>query len=82
MSLPWFGVVAHVPEPDACEDVRMRLESEDGTPRPQALWAVLTRDEARFLMQALQYYFTESEGDPAWHHHVGEGDTGLTVAIE
>ena len=60
----------------------MRLESEDGTPYRQPLWAVLSPAEARLLMESLAVFFEESEDDPGWHHHVGEGADELTIAIE
>ena len=63
----------------------MRLEQEDGTPTPQALWMVLDKQEATGLMVALQLFFeemAEGQSDPGWHHHVGEGDCELTIAID
>ena len=47
------------------------------------VWAYLTRAEARLLYSALEYYFTDDEIDPGWHHHVGDaGGPELTIAIE
>lgn len=60
----------------------MRLERENGEPRPQVLWVWLNRREARDLMTGLLNYFEQNPVDPGWHHHIGEGDCELTITIE
>ena len=55
----------------------------DWSPRPQNLWAVLTREEAMDLGQSLEAYFDEDRIDPGWHTHIeGEDPSVLTIAIE
>ena len=34
------------------------------------------------LKEALLIYLDEDPPDPGWHHHLGEGDQGLTIAVE
>ena len=60
----------------------MRLEREDGTSVDGSVWAVLTPEEAFMLKEALIIYFEDDPPDPGWHHHFGQGDEGLTIAVE
>jgi hypothetical protein len=60
----------------------VRLEREDGTPATQALWAVLSEDEAMLLIEALDYFIRDEPRDPGWHHHIGQGDCELTITVE
>jgi hypothetical protein len=60
----------------------VRLESEDGVPQPQSLWAVLNRGEAMGLLQSLSFYFEENPIDPGWHTHIEGTDCSLAIAIE
>jgi hypothetical protein len=60
----------------------MRLESEDGTPRPQDLWAVLSREEAVDLLLSLTLYFDEERIDPGWHTHIEGDGSALNIVIE
>jgi len=59
----------------------MRIERESGGPEG-AVWAILSENDARNLMLALEYYFKEEPRDPGWHHHIGKADQELTIAIE
>jgi len=67
---------------DSVHHATVRLETEDGTAAPQALWLVLDREEALLLAEALRFYFEEDPVDPGWHHHIGEEDGAFTLAIE
>ncbi len=58
-----------------------RLEREAGKPA-RAAWALVTEDEAFELLLALAFYFRDERRDPGWHHHVGEGDHELMLAID
>lgn len=58
----------------------MRLEREAG--EPGAAWALMTEDEAFELLLALAVYFRDEQRDPGWHHHVGEDEHELTIAID
>ena len=60
----------------------MRLEREDGEPVTGSVWAVLTPEDAFMLKEALVIYFEDDPPDPGWHHHLSQGDEGLTLAIE
>jgi hypothetical protein len=59
----------------------MRMQSEDGTPKPEQVWVVLTRLEAWDLKMALDHYFTDDR-TPEWRHELdGEGDEALSFEI-
>ena len=59
----------------------MRLKTEDGTPKPQMLRAVLSMSEARMLMESLVCFF-ESSKRPGGHHHLGSAPCELTIPVE
>jgi len=42
----------------------------------------MSEDEAFELLLALAFYFRDEQREPGWHHHVGEGEHELTVAID
>jgi hypothetical protein len=59
----------------------MRIERESGED-VGSVWTVFSVGEARELLDALTMYFAESEGEPGWHCHLGEGESELVVEIE
>jgi hypothetical protein len=62
------------------EAEHVRIERENGED-VGSVWAVFTPRELEDLFGALQYLFDEDDRDPAWHHHVGQGDSELTITI-
>jgi hypothetical protein len=64
----------------------MRLADDDAHKALRLVWATLTVEEARGLLDALTRYFDDDgEGriDPGWHTHLGgDGAPELTLAIE
>ena len=58
----------------------MRIERENEE-NVGSVWAVFTPAELEELFVALQYLFDEDDRDPGWHHHVGHGDSELTITI-
>ncbi len=60
----------------------MELQGETAEPLGHEVWALLTREEAFELLEALQHWVTDSQEDPDWHVHLGEGDSQLTLAIK
>jgi hypothetical protein len=65
----------------------MRLADDDSHKALRLVWATLTVEEARGLLDALTGYFNEERPgqiQPDWHTHVGDGDGSpeLTLAIE
>lgn len=59
----------------------MRLLGKKGSPKPEGVRIVLTRQEAWDLKVAFDYFFEDPSG-PGWHHHVGEGDDEITIEIQ
>jgi hypothetical protein len=61
----------------------MRAEADLGTPLTD-IWVYLTPDEAREVLQALQFWADQKEGyrGPGWHMHIADGDREFTLAIE
>jgi hypothetical protein len=45
------------------------------------VWAYLSPDEARDLLESLRNWFEEYQDDPGWHTHITSPGRELTIAI-
>jgi hypothetical protein len=55
------------------------IEAEPEQPLKE-VWAYLSPQEARELLQALRFW-AEEPADPEWHCHIADKDRELTIAI-
>jgi hypothetical protein len=47
----------------------------------QEVWAYLSPEDARQLLQALQYWADEQPSDTDWHYRIADSGRELTIAI-